>query len=236
METTSIEAALVTSARAGDRQAMETLLTGYLPLVYRVAGRALAGHPDVDDVVQETILRAIQGLPGLREPDHFRSWLVAITHRQLYDRSRARSATLARYRPLDAAAERDHPVADIAECAIRQLELSGTQRTTVEASQLLSPADQGVLALWWREVAGALTRAQLATELGLNQRHTAVRVHRARARLAQAHAVLRAWQADPRCRRLSAAAGGVTDHHDPRWLRRLGRHLRDCDRCATGTA
>ncbi|CAM5228953.1 hypothetical protein SCALM49S_02770 [Streptomyces californicus] len=45
--------ALVLAARNGDRAAGERLAAQYLPLVYNVVGRALNGHPDVDDVVQE---------------------------------------------------------------------------------------------------------------------------------------------------------------------------------------
>ncbi|MFF3500303.1 RNA polymerase sigma factor [Streptomyces sp. NPDC003247] len=50
-------------------------MADYLPLVYNIVGRAMDGHPDVDDVVQETMLRAVRGLPALRQPDRFRSWL-----------------------------------------------------------------------------------------------------------------------------------------------------------------
>src|SRR3954452_21240489 len=86
----AVTQSLVRDAQAGHTGALEELLAEHLPLVYNIIGRALAGHPDVDDVVQETMLRAIRGLPGLREPDRFRSWLVAIAYRQiqLYLRSR----------------------------------------------------------------------------------------------------------------------------------------------------
>lgn len=66
------------AARAGDRAALDDLLTGHLPLLYNIVGRALDGHPDVDVVVQETMLDAVRGIGGLRDPAAFRSWLVAI--------------------------------------------------------------------------------------------------------------------------------------------------------------
>src|SRR6202167_2922903 len=68
----------VIAAQAGDARALDSLLTGYLPLIYNIVGRALSGHADVDDVVQETMLRAVRGLSGLRDPAAFRSWLVAV--------------------------------------------------------------------------------------------------------------------------------------------------------------
>ena len=52
-------AALVTAARAGDAEAQDALVSTFLPLVYNIVGRALNGSVDVDDVVQNTMLRAL---------------------------------------------------------------------------------------------------------------------------------------------------------------------------------
>lgn len=46
-------------------------------------GRALNGHPDVGDVVQEAMLRAPGPLGSLHDPAGFRSWLVGITMNRL---------------------------------------------------------------------------------------------------------------------------------------------------------
>lgn len=83
---------IIGAAQAGDRRALDELVAGWLPLVYNIVGRALNGHADVDDVVQETMLRAVDNLGSLRDPDSFRSWLVAITMRQIRERSRRRTA------------------------------------------------------------------------------------------------------------------------------------------------
>src|SRR5260370_873369 len=82
----------VIAAEAGDEQARGTLLSEYLPLIYNIVGRALNGHADVDDVVQETMLRAVRGLRDLRDPAAFRSWLVAVAVRQLRDYCQAPKA------------------------------------------------------------------------------------------------------------------------------------------------
>jgi DNA-directed RNA polymerase specialized sigma24 family protein len=58
------ERALVLAAQDGDPRAVDRLVAEYLPLVYNVVGRALDGHADVDDVVQETMLRCVTGLYG----------------------------------------------------------------------------------------------------------------------------------------------------------------------------
>ncbi|MFI0742148.1 RNA polymerase sigma factor [Streptomyces sp. NPDC021100] len=57
-------AALVEAARTGDTAAQDELVAACLPLVYNIVGRALNGHADVDDVVQETMLRVINGWEG----------------------------------------------------------------------------------------------------------------------------------------------------------------------------
>src|ERR1700753_1881828 len=85
------DTAMVVAARAGDHAAVDQLVAGYLPLVYTIVGRALEGHADVDDVVQEVMLRVLRNLHDLREPESFRSWLVAITVRQVRERFRSRN-------------------------------------------------------------------------------------------------------------------------------------------------
>src|SRR6266436_7405162 len=82
----------VIAAQAGDAEALDSLLSGYLPLIYNIVGRGLSGHADVDDVVQETMLRAVRGLGDLRDPGAFRSWLVAVAIRQMHDHRQARQA------------------------------------------------------------------------------------------------------------------------------------------------
>src|SRR5437667_12500204 len=81
-------AAAVTAAQSGDARALDELISDCLPLVYNLAGRALGGHADVDDVVQETMLRVVDRLNTLRDPESFRPWLISITLRQIQQRWR----------------------------------------------------------------------------------------------------------------------------------------------------
>src|SRR6516162_7975539 len=123
-------AELVVAARRGDRAALDGLATACLPLVYNIVGRAMNGHPDVDDVVQETMLRAVRGLADLRDPAAFRSWLVAIAIRQVRDSYRDRLA-----RP--PAVEWDVPVPDFTDQTVERLGLSGQRLETAEATRWL---------------------------------------------------------------------------------------------------
>src|SRR3982750_3473842 len=144
--------ATVIAARAGDPAAVDRLVAGDLPLGYTIVGRALEGHADVDDVVQDTMLRVLRNLGDLREPEAFRSWLVAITVRQVRERYRVRRHAPDTLLPDDV---RD-PGADFTDLAITRLELAGQRRETAEATRWLDEDNRELLSLWWLEAAGGV--------------------------------------------------------------------------------
>ncbi|MFG2910500.1 sigma-70 family RNA polymerase sigma factor [Kitasatospora sp. NPDC048286] len=221
---------LVLAAQAGDRQAREALVAAWLPLVYNVAGRALGGHADVDDVAQETMIRALDGLDGLRDPEAFRSWLVAITMNQV-----RRRHTAGQQQPtvggLDETWEVADPRADFTDLTILRLGLSGQRREVAEATRWLDPDDRELLALWWLEAAGELTRAELAEALDLSPQHTAVRVQRMKKQLEAGRIVVRALCAYPRCPGLTELTAGFDGTPNSVWRKRIARHIRDCADC-----
>ena len=112
--------ALVEAARGGDQHARDRLVAAYLPLVYNVVGRALDGHADVDDVVQETMLRCLRALWDLRDPGRFRAWLVAIAVRQVRERHRHRATAATQIG--DRADDLADPGADFADLTVLRLE------------------------------------------------------------------------------------------------------------------
>ncbi|GAA2070261.1 hypothetical protein GCM10009801_20870 [Streptomyces albiaxialis] len=223
---------VVAAARDGDRTARERLAAEYLPLVYNVVGRALDGHADVDDVVQETMLRALDGLGDLRDLTRFRSWLIAIAMNQVRTRWSARRQQPA---PLAEVGEHTDPATDFADLTILRLQLSGQRREVAEATRWLDDDDRDVLSLWWLESSGELTRAELAEALGVPNQHATVRVHRVKQQLALSRAVVRALAAEPRCPELAS----LTDRWDgvpsPLWRKRIARHVRGCGQCAPHT-
>ncbi|MEU0028222.1 sigma-70 family RNA polymerase sigma factor [Streptomyces sp. NPDC006335] len=212
----------IAAAQDGDRRALDELVEGWLPLVYNIVGRALNGHADVDDVVQETMLRAVDNLGSLRDPDSFRSWLVAIAMRQIRDRARRRTAA-----PLDESAARG--AADFAELTVLRLQLEGQRREVAEAVRWLDDEDRQLLSLWWLEVAGELTRRELAAAVGISRQHAAVRVQRMKERLETSRGIVRALDgACPDLRELTARWNGRPDSV---WRKRLARHIRGCGYC-----
>ncbi|TGA87570.1 RNA polymerase sigma factor, partial [Streptomyces palmae] len=220
---------LVAAAQAGDPRARERLVADYLPLVYNIVGRALDGHADVDDVVQETMFRALHGLGGLREPASFRSWLVAIAMNQVRRRWTERQQAAAT--SLERVAEAPDPAGDFTELTIWRLKLSGQRRELAEATRWLDTGDRELLALWWQEAAGTLTRPELAEALGITAQHAAVRVKRMKTQLETGRVVVRALAARPRCPELAALLDPWDGTPAPVWRKRIARHARDCAPC-----
>jgi RNA polymerase sigma factor (sigma-70 family) len=219
--------ATVIAARAGDPAAVDRLVAGYMPLVYTIVGRALEGHADVDDVVQDVMLRVLRNLGDLREPESFRSWLVAITVRQVRERFRARRGLP------EALVHEDvrDPGADFTDLAITRLELSGQRRETAEATRWLDEDNRELLSLWWLEASGELTRDEIVEATEVSRQHAAVRIQRMKGQLETARVVVRALAAQPPCPELRL----ITVHWDgvpgPLWRKRIARHTRDCSFC-----
>ncbi|HEY0543040.1 MAG TPA: sigma-70 family RNA polymerase sigma factor, partial [Actinoallomurus sp.] len=218
----------VRAAQRGDQRALADLASGCLPLLYNIVGRALNGHPDVDDVVQETVLRTLRGISALRKPAAFRSWLVAVAIHQIRDYHRSR----ARLTPLEDVPDVADPDADFAEVTILRLSLSGQRKEIAEATRWLDDDDRELLALWWLEEGGRLERADLVAALDLPGRHVAVRVQRMKRQLDLGHAVVRVLGDPGECAGLAVLRADWDGRPAPLWRKRFARHIRDCAGCS----
>src|SRR4051812_2068084 len=222
------DTATVVAARAGDPAAVDRLVAGYLPLVYTIVGRALEGHADVDDVVQDVMLRVLRNLGDLREPEAFRSWLVAITVRQVRERFRVRRGAP------EALVHEDvrDPGADFTDLAITRLELSGQRRETAEATRWLDEENRELLSLWWLEAAGELTRDEIVVATEVSRQHAAVRIQRMKGQLETARVVVRALAAQPPCPDLALLVVEWDGRPGALWRKRIARHTRECRQCS----
>ncbi len=224
-------AGVVRAAQAGDRAALDELAATHLPMVYAIVRQSLDGHPDVDDVTQDIMVRALRQLGSLRSPESFRPWLAAIALRQVSTHQDRTGRDAAHVVPLD-------DVPDVADAGARfegvtglRAELSVQRRQARRAARWLDPDDRILLALWWLETAGRLSRAGLAKALGVTVVHAGVRVQRMRAHLELSRMIVAALDARPRCRELDAELAGWDGVPGPRWRKRLGRHVRACVTC-----
>ncbi|MFD8999197.1 RNA polymerase sigma factor, partial [Streptomyces abikoensis] len=227
----SVSVAVIEAARAGDTAAQDELVATHLPLVYNIVGRALNGHADVDDVVQETMLRVINGLDGLRDAASFRSWLVAITMNQIRSHCREERPEAPVSGLQEVVGEVPDPKADFVDLTIVRLGLEGQRKEAAEATRWLDEGEQEVLSLWWLEAAGELKRAEVVAALGLTPQHTAVRIQRTKAQLDVARGVVQALAAYPRCERLGEVVATWDGVPSALWRKRVARHVRACGRC-----
>lgn len=167
----------VERAARGEQEAFRELYRVFRPLVVRQA-RAFSSleADDVEDVVQESFVRAFRGLPALRNRAVFQSWLLAIARNralshagQKSNASRAREAFFhevdeaVSFWPQALQVERDVAV-------VRELisELpGGPERETVE--------------LFYLE--GELSARQIAERQGVGKSAVTMRLERFRARV-----------------------------------------------------
>ena len=78
----------VAAARAGDPAAWDRLMRRYQRPLFVFVHELVRREADSLDVVQETFLRAVRNLSGLREDARFGSWLFGIAHQLCRRRAR----------------------------------------------------------------------------------------------------------------------------------------------------
>lgn len=77
------DAALVTAARANEAWAVEALFQRHAPMMNGLAYRLLGRDAEVDDVVQDSFLQALDHLGSLKEPQAFAAWMGSIVVRSV---------------------------------------------------------------------------------------------------------------------------------------------------------
>ena len=77
---------LVVRVRTGDPRAFELLVRRHLRIAHAVARTTLNGDADeVDDVVQESFIVALQKIDECRDPARFRAWLLTIVRNRAHN-------------------------------------------------------------------------------------------------------------------------------------------------------
>ena len=223
-----LDTARVEAARAGDPVALDAVVAECLPLVYTVVRRSLRRSADVDDVVQESMLHVVRGVGSLRDPRRLRAWVVAVTVNQIREHYRTAPAHSA---PFDEWDEVPDPRGEFVEQTLIQLDVSGQRRETQRAAQWLDPDHRELLALWWLEASGHLSRPEMADALQADPHHVAVRVSRMKEQLDTARRVVRALAISPRCPLLEETGYEWRGETSSVWRKRFARHVRQCPHC-----
>lgn len=125
---TERDAELVERARDGDSAAYETLVRRHVRAAFAVALSACGHMDDAEDACQDALLRCWDRLSECREPERFRSWLLAAARNAAHNR-REREA-LRETEPLDETigVATDSPYADLERERLRQRLLGALAR------------------------------------------------------------------------------------------------------------
>lgn len=168
---------LVDQAARGQEPAQRELYRRFKPAVSRLAGSFMSlDRDEVEDVVQETFIRAFQALPHLRDRASFQPWLFSIArnrarsrleHRGLQDRVREQVKTeIPESTPHFPAALQVEREAEVVRKLIDELP-DGPEKQTVQ--------------LFYVE--GELSAREIAERLGVGKSAVTMRLERFRARV-----------------------------------------------------
>jgi RNA polymerase sigma-70 factor (ECF subfamily) len=159
------EARLIRSCLAGEEDAFAVLVRRHQARVFRLASRFFKRRQDVEDVAQDTFLRAWLKLRTYRADAPFEHWLTRLCLRCIYDRLRRRR----------------HEAESASEIEIQAPAIDPNARLEVEGLLArLSAPDRFLLTLLEGE---GWSVAEIAARLGWTQVNVKVRAHRARRRL-----------------------------------------------------
>jgi RNA polymerase sigma-70 factor (ECF subfamily) len=162
--------------RSGDQTSLRAFVIHYERPVFALLSRLLGHVPEVDDLAQETFLRAIRALPGFdpEGPAQVSTWLLTIATRLGIDRLKKRPLRLEPV--VDGASDERHSP---------ELETSrGELRRAIARAVDALPADQRsafVLAEFHD-----FSLAQISAALGIKENTVKTRLFRARDKLSRA--------------------------------------------------
>lgn len=143
-----IDAADVTRARTGDREAFRELVERHSRHIFRLAYRMTGNEEDAEDVVQETFLRAYRNLAKFEGQAEFGTWLHRIAANCAIDVLRRRAPATASF-PIEAVEEAGGSVETGAAFAgpERDLFASDVRRKLAASLEALSPMERAAFVL-----------------------------------------------------------------------------------------
>lgn len=166
----------VRRAARGDTTAFEALYRSTRPLVARLlAGFATLDADEVEDVIQDTYVRAFRALPRLKDPSAFEAWLLSIAR----NRARSRLERQVQVRRLEESVE---PLPEYVPLVPEALQL---ERDMAAVRALIEELPEGEekRTVWLFYVEGELSAREIAERLGVGKSAVTMRLERFRARV-----------------------------------------------------
>lgn len=159
---------LIARWKAGDERAATEIVERHAQALARFAVSS-GERSEVDELVQDTFVRAFHSLDGFRGESSFRTWLFTIERRLLLDRRRAekRRRDRTEIQEDDAATAYD---------ALDSVVADETQQRLRDAVERLSPTQREVFSL---RVAEGLSYKEIAEAVGTTEGAARVHYHNA---------------------------------------------------------
>ena len=159
---------LIARWKAGDERAATELVERHATALARFA-MSTGERSDVDELVQDTFVRAFNSLDGFRGDSSFRTWLFTIERRLLLDRRRSerRRRDRVEIKEDDATTEYD---------ALDGVVADETEQRLNQAMKRLSPTQREVFAL---RVGEGLSYKEIAEAVGTTEGAARVHYHNA---------------------------------------------------------
>jgi RNA polymerase sigma-70 factor (ECF subfamily) len=170
-------APLLAQAARGEQVAFRELYRRFRPLLVRLAaGFAALDADEVEDVVQESFVRAFRALGALRRPAGFEAWLLAIARNRALSRLDRHRAARQAQQQLAHSVEREAPALPPSLRVERESQL---------VRQLIQELPEGpekeTVALFY--VDGQLSAREIAERLGVGKSTVTMRLERFRAKV-----------------------------------------------------
>lgn len=188
MDTLLSDKVLVAMSVTGDADAFNTLCVRYRPKLRRfLQSRRVAGASiqDAEDIVQDTLLKAMSGIYGFRGDCSFSTWLHAIAKNEAYRHyAHERIHSVEQSKRVDI---EDHIVADdevqvLANCRTPELYLEAKQEISQVVAKVSALPDDCKTAFCLYTVE-LMSYEEIAVRLGIAIGTVRSRIHRARERL-----------------------------------------------------
>ncbi len=178
-----LEIQLIAECQAGHREKFEELVGPYLQSIKLLVRSVLQNRNNVEEVIQETILKAFMQIRQLREAENFRAWLLAIAANEArlhYRKNRKHLCdSLEQETNQEVDKERPLPREFVDWRNIPSEELERKEICTALAAALIS-LGEGYREVFLLRDVQHLSVIETAKVLGLSEAAVNIRLHRAR--------------------------------------------------------
>ena len=143
---------LILMAKAGNDQAMETLVSRYLSIVYGACLRYLNNTDEAEDAVQETFIKVWRNLKKIDPQKNFKAWAMEIAKNTCLDAiKRKRAVPLSAFEDEEGNNYLSDSLRSTAPSPDASAEQSILARALTAATDKLSPAYRKVLSLYYKD-------------------------------------------------------------------------------------